>query len=131
MKLYHFAPTYLLEGIQKNGLTKGTFPVIRKYGPMRLLGPCQWMTNDMDFNNQSWATTRELIDYDRNDVRLMISIPKSSRIRLVRACDFIKGFPEDSRHIVTDWPGSEHWYLYLGNIPSGWIREIVLKEDEP
>lgn len=129
MKLYHFAPAHLLKGIQKQGLVLGSLPIITET-KIDLVRPCQWLTSDGDFNSQSWAT-RGLVQYDRTAVRLKMVIPKTARGKLWNAHDLLPQIPEESRRLITDWDGSEHWYLFFGRIPPGWIREVVWKTEKP
>lgn len=128
MKLYHFTASRFVEEIKKDGLTLGQMPIFTKTKTI-LMGPCQWLTSDGRFDRQNWAT-RQLIDYDRTDVRLTVTIPKTARDKLCRAYDLLPHLPEEGRRIITDWEGSENWYLFFGRIPPGWIREIVEKPKE-
>jgi len=131
VKLYHFSPAHLVESIQANGLTLGKLPIIDEgKGIVRLFSPCQWLTKEKNFNSQSWAT-RNIVTYDRTAFRIILAIPKSHRAVLCRAHDYLPQLPKDSQRLITDWEGSEHWYLFFGNIPSGWIRKIEPKEDTP
>ncbi len=125
MKLYHFAPEHMVEGILHEGLTKGTIPM-QDDERISFFGPCQWLTADKDFNAQSWATSK-LIDYDRTAVRLQISIPKSHRHKLKSALEMERVLPIQG--LVTGWPGSENWYVFLGSIPRGWIRQVAKKPE--
>ncbi len=129
VRLYHFAPEHLLENIMKQGLTDGVLPNFLPSGQVIFHKPIQWLTSDPGFENQSWAT-KELIDYDRTAVRLTVKIPKSSRKQLWGAHEMLPSLPAGSRQLITDWPGSEDWYLFFGKIPRGWIREVVEKRKE-
>jgi len=130
MKLYHFTPTLLLNAILKNGLTLGRLPIIDDNGRLRaFMEPCQWLTNNGDWNSQSWAT-RELIKYDRTAFRLTIIIPKHHKEKLLKAIDYAPYLPKNSQRLITDWPGSEHWYFFVGRIPRGWIRTIEQRPAE-
>ncbi len=134
MKLYHFTASRFIPDIKRDGLTLGMFPLLDDYGRLNgFLKPCQWLTDNRRPEQQSWATNRSL-DYDRTEVRLTISIPKYHRMKLARAIEYVNSHHvAGSKGIVTDWPGHEHWYMYFGNIPRGWIREIekVGDEDDP
>ena len=44
MKLYHFTAERFLKGIQKDGLTKGHFPLLIKNDEIKLMKNCQWLT---------------------------------------------------------------------------------------
>lgn len=126
MRLYHFAPEQLIESILSEGLTLGKIPVLHEDGTLTFRGPCQWLTKDGDWNNQSWAT-QQLITYDRTAYRLQISIPKAHRHLLINAYDYLPQLPVFSKSLITDWKGSENWYLFSGRIPRGWIRKVEQK----
>lgn len=124
MKLYHFAPAHSVKSILNNGLTLGKLPILDSNGGLvSLISPCQWLTKDGDWDNQSWAT-QQLISYDRTAFRLLISIPKAHRHLLINAYDYLPQLPVPTKRLITDWEGSEHWYLFLGRIPRGWIRKV-------
>lgn len=128
MKLYHFTALELVRPIKLFGLDRGVIPLLDADGNLlKLDGPYQWLTDDPSFDRQSWAT-RNVISIDRTEARLTIRIPKTSRDKLARAHDLLPTFPEGTKKIILDWPGSEHWYLFAGRIPRGWIREVVYKE---
>lgn len=126
MKLYHFAPVHMLQSILSNGLTLGRLPIVDDNGNMLLISPCQWLTKDGRWDKQSWAT-QQLVDYDRTAYRLLISIPKSHRKSLVKAHDYLPQLPGENKRLITDWEGSENWFLYFGRIPPGWIRKVEQK----
>lgn len=124
MKLYHFTAAHLVSSIQRNGLTMGQLPILDKDGNLvSVISPCQWLTSDGDWDKQSWAT-KNLINYDRTAYRLLFSIPKAHRKQLFKAHDFLPNLPTPTQRLITDWEGSEHWYLFFGKIPRGWIREV-------
>lgn len=119
MTLYHFCAAHMVQAIRENGLTLGGFPLFEK-GKAQFLPNHQWLTVEPDSRKQSWATSN-MIDYSRTDYRLTVNIPESRRRKLVRAADFVKDMPEESRFIVENWDGSDKWYIYLGKIPAKWI----------
>ena len=128
MILYHFCAAYMKDSILAEGLTEGKFP----HWDGNNLNPidrCQWLTAERDPHKQSWAT-RHLIHYSRTAFRLTVNIPDSHHKKLVRAIDFVKGMSEDDRRLITDWDGSEKWYIYRGNIPAKWIIGCHRMEDE-
>jgi len=127
MRLYHFTSVHLLGGIRKNGLTLGCLPIITETKTV-LIRLCQWLTSDGDFNAQSWATS-ETISYDRTAVRLAIEIPVKYHDKLINAHDFVKLMPGASKRLITDWEGSENWYLFFGVIPPKWIKVVVWKKE--
>ena len=43
---------------------------------------------------------------------------------MVAAGEFVKTLPVEARYFVEDWPGSEDWYIYRGEILPQWIKEI-------
>ncbi len=119
MILYHFAPAHLVSQILQDGLTLGTFPLYED-GELQFLPRCQWLTLEPDERKQSWAT-KSLIDYNRTAYRLTIAIPDSHHKKLIRASDFIRGFPQEACRLIEDWPGSDKWYIFRGRIPPKWI----------
>lgn len=121
MILYHFCPDHLLKSIQRNGLTKGAYPLFGD-GHITFIDGCQWLTQDKDPKNQSWNTSH-LIDYNRAAFRLTIEVPENRRgHKLVKATDFIQDMPTDTQGLVLDWPGHENWYIFKGRIPPNWIK---------
>lgn len=49
------------------------------------------------------------------------AIQTSRRKKLLKALDWARRLPEGDREIVTEWTGSEAWYVYLWKIPAKWI----------
>lgn len=121
MILYHFCPAHMVEGIKKNGLTLGKFPLLGD-GHTSFIDDCQWLTADPDPKNQSWATSH-LIPYSRTAYRLTVEIPPSRVRKLYRALTFVKDLKPEHREIVEGWSGSEDWYIYKGKIPPKWIKK--------
>ncbi len=79
----------------------------------------QWLT-DEDSWQQIWAT-RNHISVDRTEVRFTVAIPKASRDRLIRWRDLATTLPPLWVETLAR-PGDEHWFIYRGNIPAGWLR---------
>ena len=119
MVLYHFCAKRFLPGILRDGLTKGGTPIIEN-GIMRFQIGHQWLTAEKDPRKQSW-NTHNLISYSRTEVRLTVSIPDSYRKKLIKATDLVKTLPQEGWYIITDYAGSEAWYIYKGRIPPKWI----------
>jgi hypothetical protein len=129
MKLYHFTAAHLVGHILRDGITLGVLPVLDEDGRVKFLaGPCQWLTDDPGWGSQGWATRKKLT-YDRTAARLTVAIPKCHRYRLIRAYDYLPCLPPPTRRLITDWEGSEHWYLFFGKIPPGWIRKVEWKPE--
>jgi len=127
MKLYHFTPEHLLKRVLSGGITLGKIPILDERGNVKsFVTNCQWLTSDGDWDKQSWATS-QLINYDRTAYRLLVKIPKSSRNKLCKAHDILNQLPMPSQRLITDWPGSDNWYLFFGRIPPGWIRQVDKK----
>ena len=127
MILYHFCAKRFLPGILRDGLTKGGTPIIEN-GIMRLQMGHQWLTAEKDPRKQSW-NTHNLISYSRTAVRLTVRIPDSYQKKLVKATDLVKTLPPDGRYIITDYAGSEAWYIYKGRIPPKWIVGYELMKE--
>lgn len=117
MILYHFCPAHLKNAILAEGLTKGGFPLMESGG---IVWDVQWLTRQRDPRLQTWAT-QTLISYSRTAYRLTVGIPASREKKLMKATDWVSVFPAGDRKIVTEWPGSDAWYVYLGKIPPKWI----------
>ncbi len=122
MKLYHFCAGQFLEGIKKEGLTKGMIPVING-NKVSFLNNCQWLTINPSFN-QSWQEQSSL-EYHRNDYRITIKIPTDDR-RLVK-WDWMCQVPhlQESATIMNSYGDPENWYVYLGIVKTNWFREII------
>jgi len=123
---YHFTAKHLLPNILKQGLTLGKFPLVSESN-ISFITPCQWLTINDKFNTQSWNTSN-LIKYSRNDYRLTIEIPRVNERKIIKATEYIKLIPVEYRHIVTDWNGSEDWYLFMGKISPEWIIDYQEKQ---
>lgn len=117
MILYHFCPEHLKDSILKNGLKFGAYPLVSSNGFVKNV---QWLTSEKDADKQSWATSY-LIPYSRTAYRLTVDIPKSYHKKLIQAHKYVERFESMDRKLVTDWQGSEEWYVYLGKIPPKWI----------
>jgi hypothetical protein len=127
MKLYHFTSEHLLPDILKQGITLGVLPIFNEQlKQYEFLTPCQWLTKDSDFNNQSWATSH-ILGYDRTAFRITVVIPKHHRSKLWSAYDYLPKLPGENKRLIKDWTGSKDWYLFFGKIPRGWIREVKSK----
>lgn len=117
MILYHFCPARMKNAILREGLTKGRYPLIESGG---VAFGVQWLTSERDPKKQTWAT-QNLISYSRTAYRLTINIPDSYQKKLLKALDWVEQFSEGNRKAVTEWPGSDAWYVYLGKIPPKWL----------
>jgi hypothetical protein len=125
MRLYHFTAEHLVKQILTFGLLNGKIPIFAPNGRLALFaGFCQWLTDNGDWDTQTWAT-KQLIPYDRTAFRLTIEIPHESLGQLFRAHDFFRRLPESpTQRLLTDWEGSERWYIFHGTILPGWIRAV-------
>lgn len=123
--MYHFCAARDVRAIVAEGLTKGMTPM-EKDGMVGLIQGTQWLTADKDPARQSW-NTNTLVPYSRTAYRLTINIPHSHRKKLVTAAEFAKELPPNNMGLL-DWPGSEHWHIYLGNIPPAWIVGVQRTE---
>lgn len=127
MVLYHFCAKHFLPGILRDGLTLGATPVFEN-GLLRLEMGQQWLTAEKDQRKQSW-NTHNLVTYNRTAVRLTVRIPNSYRKKLAKATDLAKTLPPEGRYIITDYAGSDAWYIYKGRIPPKWIVGYELMEE--
>lgn len=117
--LYHFCADFCLSSILKNGLTMGSTPIFEN-GSLRVEGGTQWLTKDGNPDRQSW-NTQSTLPYSRTARRLTINISYSHRKKIVPAHDFMAQYPAENAGLVDGWAGSEHWFVYRGKIPPGWI----------
>ena len=127
MILYHFCAIHSLRDILRDGLTLGMTPVLTENN-MQLIHGHQWLTSEKDPRKQSW-NTHNLVTYRRTAVRLTVYIPNSYRKKLVKATDLAKTLPPEGRYIITDYAGSEAWYIYKGRIPPKWIVGYELMKE--
>lgn len=125
--LYHFCAIQSLRDILRDGLTLGMTPVFAE-NSMSLIHGNQWLTAEKDPRKQSW-NTHNLVTYSRTAVRLTVIIPDSYRKKLVKAADLAKTLPPEGRYIITDYAGSEAWYIYKGRIPPEWIVGYELMKE--
>jgi hypothetical protein len=132
MRLWHYTGKEHVEGIQRQGILGGSlfWPTARGY---QRLADLQWLT-DSDSWTQGWAT-RELVHCDRTEARFRVAIPKSQSAALLypwRAFAWKLGLPRQE----VEWfaeaggGGDEHWYVFLGGIPRGWLRGLELRPSE-
>ena len=131
MRLYHFAPAHMVDGIIAGGLTKGATPGLNSYGGLvGFITDTQWLTKESDFNKQAWAT-QKLIDYDRTAYRLSVVIPITHYNNLYDMDKFLKYIIQDgTKTMIRETPGNKDWYVYLGKIPADWIKESIEKKDK-
>ena len=119
MILYHFAPAHMVAAIRREGLTLGKWPVFAG-ASVSTFYDCQWLTREKDPKKQSWAT-RHLVPYSRTAYRLTISIPASHRKKLSKASAHAQRLPIGNDCLISEWAGSDDWYIYRGKIPPKWI----------
>ena len=126
MKLFHFTGEEHLRSIQLDGLTIGGIPDTA----MVSFGKFSWLTNNPEFV-QPWSPRPVIANdghsCDRTSVRLTLAIPKSKRRQLIpweQFARYLLQWPENKiQGFGLDGEG-RHWFIFLGRIPSGWIRAI-------
>lgn len=70
--------------------------------------------------------------YNMDCMEAMKDIPDKYAGNLVRAADYVRSMPQICRQVVTDWEGSDKWFIYVGAIPPEWISwEEGAIADEP
>ncbi|MGL5514278.1 MAG: hypothetical protein ACRDBM_13715 [Sporomusa sp.] len=128
MRLYHFTPAHMIDGIITGGLTKGAMPMLNRFGEvLGFTSDVQWLTKESDFNKQAWAT-QNLINYDRTAYRLSVVIPITHYNNLYDMDKFLKYIIHDgTKRMIRETQGYKDWYVYLGKIPADWIKESVKK----
>ena len=125
MKLYHFAPAHMVEGIVRHGLTKGG---VLSPDQRAIRMGWQWLTDDPSWDAQGWATQHH-ISYSRTAARFEVLVPESERSHLHRWVSVapLMGYPDwwlDEFHSVG---GSEHWYIFGGQIKPKWLSKPVYR----
>ena len=108
-----------MDGIQRLGIRHGGL-VLPVSG--RIIRGVQWLTDDDNWA-QPWAT-QHIVHCDRSETRFSVVIPKSARKHLFPWRYLREGLSEKDVAELEMTPGGEHWWLYFGNIPAGWIRGL-------
>lgn len=143
MRLFHFTGRSHLEGIQKQGLTKGSLvvPILEPpYGRYGKSSDVQWLTDNPSFE-QEWGS-RVLRhpegECDRMEMRFTFKIPNGDP-RLRRWLDFAeeliaRGMDRARIDVVNGlWKEGEprlwgdeytHWWVYGGTVPARWISNL-------
>lgn len=128
MRLFHFCSKHNLAGILKEGITKGVTPIVINGKFAYFAHGFQWLTVNPSFE-QAWDTQTTLT-YKRTDHRLTVKIPKDRAKNLFKWTDF-KGNPlfQETYNILSSHGDPENWYIYIANIKTSWIREIINQEE--
>ncbi len=129
MKLYHFTAKRFLDGIQKEGLTKGHFPLQRSEGRIGFMKNTQWLTKRSGWDQAFHDAELTELKYDRREVRLTIVIPKSRRIALLDKPRIVRTF---ERALIPDFfadTDCENWFIFYGRVKAQWIRNIEMNPD--
>ncbi len=134
MKLFHFTAERFLEGIQKEGITKGHFP-LQKNGRIGMMKNTQWLTKRPGWDQAFHDPELTELKYDRREVRLTIVIPKQRRVKNLLDKNKIQRIFE--RGLIPDFfadEDCENWFVFYGRIKPQWIRNVEfnpeLKPDE-
>lgn len=129
MKLYHFTSEQHIVRCCKHGLTLGMIPTYNEQGQRDVIKGYQWLTVNKEFSSQNWHT-RGRLPYDRTAYRILINIPKHRRkISLFHWIDVCNDLCDKQMVEELNYTGHpEDWYIYKGNIKTGWFREIVDKQ---
>lgn len=128
VRLYHYTGHDHVDGIRRDGITRGSVYVPWATG-YRVVHGVQWLTDSDDWSGQGWATQIVLRNHDRTSVRYSVVIPKSARPNLHRWNDYARvvlRVPEHHLRAFNQAGGSDgsRWYVYVGRIPCGWLRAI-------
>lgn len=119
---YHYTAKRFIEGIKREGLTKGVTPIIDN-GKLLFLQNNQWITKNRNPEQQLWAIPQK-ISYSRREVRLKINIPKPYLKYIITMEDFVNRFKDFLPDSFNDFPEeSKDWFIYHGQIPYSWIEE--------
>ena len=125
--LYHFCPKWMLAGIVRDGLTKGSIPFMNADGKVMLRYGYQWLTMNPDFN-QSWNEGSSL-PYDRTECRLLVTIPPGDQwerlIPWLSNCQELSNMHVD----LNSYGDPENWIVFRGKIPVEWLCLDAMKKD--
>lgn len=125
MKLFHFCSKVHVRSIKTEGLTKGSIPLCNEDGfPVSKIPGLQWLTSNPDWG-QEWEAGSSL-PYRRNDFRIVVSIPKSHRDKLMKwdvLCEQVDSLA-DTAKVLNAFGDPENWYVYADRIKPGWFRGI-------
>lgn len=120
MKLFHFTAKRFLEGIRKDGLTRGM--MVKSMDPPQFIPNMQWLTRNESFD-QEWARGTGRLPYKRNEVRITFEIPEDDR-RLIPW----KGRGELLTPLVAKdlsaFGDPENWFVYDGRVSPELITEV-------
>jgi len=84
--LYHFTCIDSVEGVRREGITRGFIPLLGASGTMQLRPGWAWLTEDPDPARQTWIRTRaEGAACDRSEFRFAVDPAKC--VRLTRWLD--------------------------------------------
>lgn len=119
MRLYHFTSKASASSIAREGLTKGVL-ILGALGPEHHINQhCQWLVDRKTLGdtwlNKSRRNVMVVLDIPDNDPNLLN--PRRWK-RLIRPL-VAKGF-----WCCYTRPECDHWWLYHGEIPVEWIKEI-------
>lgn len=127
MKLYHFTSAEHVAAVAKRGLTLGSIPIGDDRRGYRLIYGYQWLTDDPEWHGQGWATSKILTE-DRTEFRFAVKVPEAHT-------RFLWRWPDVARHVFRfaeddlakfnragGSPDGMHWWVFVGNVPRGWLR---------
>lgn len=129
MRLYHWAPSHLIESIKKEGLTHGCTPFIGEDGDIDFLRGHIWLTSDGTYDGQKWAIPVS-IPYSRRAWRIEVNIPVHDQFKVVHSSEIARmlgdsilpGFLDDQPEIT------KKWYVHYGAIPRQWFKSVRCME---
>ena len=119
MRLYHFTSKTAASSIAKEGLTKGVLILGALDHEHPIDQHCQWLVDRPTLGdtwlNKSYRNVMVVLDIPDDDPNILS--PRRWR-KLIRPL-VAKGFWS-----IYTRPECDHWWLYHGEIPAEWIREI-------
>lgn len=129
MILYHFTSRELLPKVERDGITKCKVPwtLDQASGKVQMMAGLQWLTEDPEFDTQSWVTVNQYAAHlqRKSDWRIMVQVPRLAEFKVVRWSELAQKHKLAVADYFDKFPGHRHWRLFVGSIPNQWFVERV------
>lgn len=131
MILYHFTAKKFLDGIIREGLTKGMIPIFLNDGSLGGFKRGNWLTKNPEFL-QTWCDPKySSLPYDRSAVRLTFDLPLDfvdSQIHKWTSFAIKNGLSVTAS-ILGKFGDPDNWFIARGRVSPDFIKTIDLKEN--